>query len=87
MHPTAGSVRLFGMDIGTVKRAQLPALRRRIGDDSFFALLREWTSRYRHASVVTDDFIALAAHFTEDSLRPLWAAGLYSAEVPPLDLP
>ncbi|GFM20003.1 MULTISPECIES: M1 family metallopeptidase [Mycobacteriaceae] len=65
----------------------LHTLRRRIGDDSFFALLREWTSRYRHASVVTDDFIALAAHFTEDSLRPLWAAWLYSAEVPPLDLP
>ena len=65
----------------------LHALRRRIGDDSFFALLREWTSRYRHASVVTDDFIALAAQYTEDSLRPLWAAWLYSAEVPPLALP
>ncbi|WP_348728446.1 M1 family metallopeptidase [uncultured Mycolicibacterium sp.] len=65
----------------------LHALRRRIGDDAFFALLREWTSRYRHASVVTDDFIALAAQYTEDSLRPLWAAWLYSAEVPPLDLP
>ena len=65
----------------------LHTLRRRIGDDSFFALLREWTSRYRHASVVTDDFIALAAQYTEDSLRPLWAAWLYSAEVPPLDLP
>ena len=65
----------------------LHALRRRIGDDSFFALLREWTSRYRHASVVTDDFIALAAQYTEDSLRPLWAAWLYPAEVPELDLP
>ena len=64
----------------------LHTLRRRIGDDAFFALLREWTSRYRHASVVTDDFIALAAQYTEDSLRPLWAAWLYSAEVPPLDL-
>lgn len=65
----------------------LHTLRRRIGDDAFFALLREWTSRYRHASVVTDDFIALAAQYTEDSLRPLWAAWLYSAEVPELDLP
>ena len=65
----------------------LHALRRRIGDDAFFALLREWTSRYRHASVVTDDFIALAAQYTEDSLRPLWAAWLYSAEAPPLALP
>lgn len=29
--PSAGSVRLFGLDIGTVKRAQLPDIRRRIG--------------------------------------------------------
>lgn len=65
----------------------LHTLRRRIGDDAFFALLKDWTSRYRHASVVTDDFIALAAQYTEDSLRPLWAAWLYSPEVPPLDLP
>ena len=65
----------------------LHVLRRRIGDDQFFALLREWTSRYRHATVVTDDFVALAAHYTEDSLRPLWAAWLYSPEVPSLDLP
>ena len=65
----------------------LHTLRRRIGDDAFFALLREWTSRYRHASVVTDDFIALAAQYTEDSLRPLWAAWLYSAGAPPRALP
>src|SRR3546814_17482157 len=31
MHPTAGSVRLFGVDVGTEPRRQLPAVRRRIG--------------------------------------------------------
>src|SRR3546814_979345 len=31
MHPTAGSVRLFGVDVGTEPRRKLPAVRRRIG--------------------------------------------------------
>ncbi len=65
----------------------LHALRRQIGDADFFALLKDWTSRYRHASVVTDDFTGLAAHYTGDSLRPLWTAWLYSPEVPPLEPP
>ena len=38
------------------------ALRGIIGDDKFFALLRDWATRYRHATVVTDDFTGLAAN-------------------------
>ena len=37
----------------------LHALRRVIGDDSFFALLRDWTTRHRHNTAVTDDFTGL----------------------------
>ncbi|MFM8599228.1 MAG: M1 family metallopeptidase [Mycobacterium sp.] len=62
----------------------LHALRGLIGDTSFFALLREWTTRYRHSTVVTDDFTGLAAKFAEVPLRPLWDAWLYSTGVPPL---
>ncbi|MGE0216922.1 M1 family metallopeptidase [Mycolicibacterium sp.] len=63
----------------------LHALRNHIGDANFFALLKDWTTRYRHSSVVTDDFTGLAAHYADDSLRPLWARWLYSTDVPPLD--
>jgi aminopeptidase N len=31
----------------------LHALRGRIGDERFFALLRDWTARHRHATVTT----------------------------------
>ncbi|KGI71164.1 M1 family metallopeptidase [Mycolicibacterium rufum] len=65
----------------------LHALRKRLGDKDFFALLKEWTTRYRHASVVTDDFLGLAARYADESLRPLWTAWLYSTDVPPLDHP
>jgi aminopeptidase N len=65
----------------------LHVLRRRIGDENFFALLRDWTTRYRHGTVVTDDFTGLAANYSDTSLRPLWDAWLYSTEVPALDGP
>jgi aminopeptidase N len=60
----------------------LHALRRQLGDENFFALLRDWTARYRHGTVVTDDFTGLAAKYAHESLRPLWEAWLYSTAVP-----
>jgi aminopeptidase N len=62
----------------------LHALRGIVGDDRFFALLRDWTARHRHGTVVTDDFTGLAANYADVSLRPLWEAWLYSPRVPPL---
>ncbi len=62
----------------------LHALRVVIGDDNFFALLRDWTARHRHATAVTDDFTGLAANYADVSLRPLWDAWLYSRDVPAL---
>ena len=53
-------------------------------DNNFFALLRDWTTRHRHSTAVTDDFTGLAANYADVSLRPLWDAWLYSTDVPPL---
>ncbi len=62
----------------------LHVLRGTLGDDKFFELLRDWTTRYRHGTAVTDDFTGLAAKYAEVSLRPIWDAWLYSPRVPPL---
>jgi aminopeptidase N len=62
----------------------LHALRGAIGDDKFFGLLRDWTTRHRHGTVVTDDFTGLAANYADVSLRPLWETWLYSPRLPPL---
>ena len=51
---------------------------------NFFALLRDWTTRHRHGTAVTDDFTGLAANYPNESLRPLWQAWLYSTDVPDL---
>jgi aminopeptidase N len=60
----------------------LHALRGRLGDERFFALLKDWTTRHRHSTVVTDDFTGLAASYSSESLRPLWSAWLFSTQVP-----
>lgn len=65
----------------------LHALRNEIGDNAFFALLKDWTTRYRHSNVVTDDFIGLAAQYSKHSLHALWDSWLYSAKVPPSGTP
>lgn len=62
----------------------LHALRGELGDDAFFALLRDWSARHRHGNADTTDFTGLAANYATVSLRPLWQAWLYSRAVPPL---
>ncbi|MGH7293196.1 MAG: M1 family aminopeptidase, partial [Myxococcota bacterium] len=62
----------------------LHVLRGTIGDQNFFNLLKDWTTRHRHATALTDDFTGLAANYADDSLRPLWQAWLYSTGVPDL---
>jgi aminopeptidase N len=60
----------------------LHALREQLGDEKFFALLRDWTTRHRHGNVNTDDFTRLAAAYSDESLQQLWDAWLYSTKVP-----
>ncbi|NNH73182.1 M1 family metallopeptidase [Nocardia uniformis] len=62
----------------------LHALRLELGDPAFFNLLREWTARYRHASVTVDEFTDLAGHYSSVPLRPLWDSWLHSAPLPQL---
>lgn len=62
----------------------LHVLRVRIGDENFLALLRDWTARHRHSTASTDDFTGLAAHYADESLRPLWDAWLYAEDLPKL---
>jgi aminopeptidase N len=62
----------------------LHALRRTMGDEPFFALLQEWTSRFRFATVTTDDFRALAGELSPRSLEPLFNSWLFKTALPRL---
>lgn len=62
----------------------LHALRRAIGDDLFFTLLRTWVDRHRGGSVVTADFVALAEEVSGSDLSGFFAAWLEETALPPL---
>jgi aminopeptidase N len=63
----------------------LHALRRTVGDDAFFALLKDWVSEHTGGSVTTEEFRAFAAEHTGADLDELFDAWLTEPELP--DLP
>jgi aminopeptidase N len=51
---------LFSPNVYRRGALTLHALRLTIGDQAFFALLKEWASRYKYGNATTEDFIAMA---------------------------
>lgn len=62
----------------------LHALRRTVGDETFFAILRRWGTDHRHGVVTTADFEGLVERLAGPGLTPLFDAWLRSPELPPL---
>ncbi|WP_278260581.1 M1 family metallopeptidase [Nocardia sp. AG03] len=62
----------------------LHALRLELRDHLFFQLIREWTARYRHATVTTEEFVDLAGHYSVAPLRSLFALWLGTKPLPQL---
>lgn len=63
----------------------LHALRLTTGDETFFAILREWVSRNAHGSVTTQMFMDLAQELAGDDLGELFKHWLQDVALP--DLP
>jgi aminopeptidase N len=55
----------------------LQALRRRVGDDTFFATLRAWAAQHRCGNATTRQFIALAEEMSGRSLDHFFHVWLY----------
>ncbi|MGB7962472.1 MAG: M1 family metallopeptidase [Propionicimonas sp.] len=62
----------------------LHALRRVVGDEQFFAILRGWTAARRHATGTTEDFVSLAEEVAGRELGSLFTAWLRRTELPKL---
>ncbi|MDF2571472.1 MAG: hypothetical protein K0R55_3076, partial [Sporomusa sp.] len=60
----------------------LSALRAVIGDENFFNLLKEWTSRNAGKAVTTQNFIALAKEVSKVDLDAFFQAWLYGTTKP-----
>ena len=62
----------------------LHALRRRVGDDAFFEVLRTWSEAQQHRNVTTAMFVEHAEAVTGEDLGDLFQRWLYEVELPPL---
>ena len=80
-----GSEELFGPSVYLRGGMTLQALRERIGDEAFFALLPRWIEEHRGSTASTEDFIALAEEISGQQLDDLFDAWLYDTEMPSLD--
>jgi aminopeptidase N len=56
----------------------LHALRLKIGDKSFFTLLKKWTSTYAGGNVSTPQFIAMAEQVSGKNLKKFFDEWLYT---------
>ncbi|MEV0297844.1 M1 family metallopeptidase [Nocardia sp. NPDC050710] len=79
-----GPARMFDDRVYKRGALTLHALRLELGDPAFFDLIREWTIRYRHASVTSEEFTDLAGHYSLVPLRPLWDSWLGAEPLPQL---
>lgn len=60
------------------------ALRCTVGDEAFFALIRDWTAEHRHSTVTTGDFVAHAQRYADQPLTGFFDAWLHQGTLPAL---
>jgi aminopeptidase N len=79
-----GAVDMFDDRVYKRGALTLHALRARLGDASFFSLLRRWVKEHQHRAVTTADFVALAEQVAGASLEELFRTWLYERPLPAL---
>jgi aminopeptidase N len=73
---------LFSFAVYYRGAATLHALRRELGDEAFFALVREWVADNEGGNVSTEDFIALAEQHAGRDLGPFFRSWLTKQPYP-----
>jgi aminopeptidase N len=79
-----GVSRMFDERVYKRGALTLHALRRRMGDERFFGLLRAWTDEHRHGTVTTGEFTAAAERHARESLTGFFSAWLEETPLPGL---
>ena len=77
-----GRAKLFGRSVYNRGAMTLQALRDKVGDRRFFAILRAWAAEHRHGNATTSEFIALAQRVSGMDLHRLFQVWLYTPERP-----
>jgi aminopeptidase N len=78
-----GPQNIFGTAVYQRGAMTVHALRRTIGDEAFFELLKTWTAEQRNGIATTTEFIATAEKVSGKDLKPLFDAWLFGSVAPP----
>jgi aminopeptidase N len=78
------AVKTFNLVVYYRGALALHALRRTVGDDVFFRILRTWSRRYSGRNATTEDFVALASDLAGRDLRSFFHAWLDAVPQPKL---
>ncbi|MFI5894068.1 M1 family metallopeptidase [Actinoplanes sp. NPDC051513] len=81
-----GVERMFDPRVYKRGALTLHALRTKIGDPAFFAMLRSWVAEHQHGTVTTDEFREHARRFTPGPVDDLLTEWLDRPELPALPL-
>ncbi|MGI5523861.1 M1 family metallopeptidase [Micromonospora sp. CA-259024] len=79
-----GRERMFGTAVYKRGALAVHALRRTVGDDTFFRILRTWTTERAAGNGTTADLVALAERVAGRQLRPFFDAWLVGGSAPTL---
>ncbi len=60
----------------------LQALRKQIGDVSFFTIIKTYYNTYKYKNATTDDFRAVVEKFTKKDFKPFFKQWLYDTKLP-----
>ncbi|MGB3586121.1 MAG: M1 family metallopeptidase, partial [Tunicatimonas sp.] len=63
----------------------LHMLRAKVGDEVFFAILKQFFNQYKHQNASTDNFIALASKLANENLSAFFSQWLYRSDYPVLN--
>ncbi|GAA2080892.1 M1 family metallopeptidase [Actinomadura alba] len=72
-----GRAQMFGRSVYDRGGMTLHALRRKVGDATFFTILRTWAKEHRHGNATTAQFIALAERLSDQDLDRFFRVWLY----------
>nr|WP_203939572.1 M1 family metallopeptidase [Spirilliplanes yamanashiensis] len=79
-----GQANLFGPAVYQRGGMTVHALRRTVGDEDFFAILKAWTAEKRNGNAATAEFVTLAERVSGESLRTMFDAWLFGTTAPPV---
>ena len=82
-----GVARLFSDSVYDRGAMTLHQLRLAVGDDKFFAILRDWAAEHRYGNCTTAQFEALAERVSGKPLADMFQAWLYTPQKPAVATP